>query len=395
MLAAAIASGDASSSAQLLASLEQTGLVKSIRQWTVPGDRIPESAEMLPDVVFLDLGRDPEPCFAFGAQLRRLAPAIRLVACSASSAPSQQLLLEAMHSGVQDFLPKPVTLSALKEMLTRLAREIGSRQLPVKNKFVAVMGTKGGVGATTVTVNLGVHLSSFARKRVVLLDLARPLGNAHLLLDLKPGFGLRDAVANRERLDSHFFAGLLTRHKTGLEILGGSMQPEEWDTIPVSPLDRVVSVAQNNFDFVLADIGSQFSSEWGAVLRLAAMILVVTEANVPALWNLERRLTAMKGFGIEPERTRIIINRWHKGDEEALQTISKGSSRPLLACLPNDYRKISAAVNHGVPFVDGRNDALNSRYRQLAASVAGVEAVPAASRKNSFAGLFSFSGKVA
>ena len=71
MLTAAIASGDASSAAQLLACLEQSGLVKSVKQWSVSGDKVPESAETLPDVVFLDLPRDPEPCFAFGANLRR------------------------------------------------------------------------------------------------------------------------------------------------------------------------------------------------------------------------------------------------------------------------------------------------------------------------------------
>lgn len=394
MLEVAIASADVASSAQLVASLEQTGFVKSIKLWTIPGDKVPDSAEMLPDVVLLDLPRDPEPYLQFGTQLRRISPAVKLVACSASSPPSPQLLLEAMRGGVQDFLPKPVGPNALKEIFSRFVREMGPRE-PSKDKFIAVMGTKGGVGATTVAVNLGVQLSAFASKRVVLLDLARPLGNAHLLLDLKPGFGLRDAVTNLERLDSHFFAGLLTHHKSKLEILAGAMQPEEWDTIPVAPLDRVVSVAQNSFDFVLADIGSQFSSEWSPVLQLATMVLVVAEANVPALWNLERRLAALKGFGVEPERIRIVINRWHKGDEETLRTIQKDLNRSPITCLPNDFRKVSAAINDGVPLLDGRKGALNDRYRELAADMAGMGVVPVASRKSSFTGLFSFSGKVA
>ena len=75
------------------------------------------------------------------------------------------------------------------------------------------MGSKGGVGTTTVAVNLGVQLSTHAQKRTVLLDFARPLGNAHLLLDLHPRFGIRDAIENLDRLDSHFFGGLLTQHK--------------------------------------------------------------------------------------------------------------------------------------------------------------------------------------
>ena len=102
------------------------------------------------------------------------------------------------------------------------------------DRLIVVMGSKGGVGTTTVAVNVGVQLATYARKHVALLDFASPLGNVHLLLDLHPKFTVRDAVDNLDRLDSHFFAGLMTRHKTKLEILGGATQPEEWQSDPDS-----------------------------------------------------------------------------------------------------------------------------------------------------------------
>lgn len=388
MLTVGIASGDSTSSAQLLASLEQTGLVRSIRQWSIPGEKLPDSGEPLPEIVFLDLSRDPEPYFVFGAHLRRARPSVKLVACSATSPPSHQLLLEAMRSGVQDFLSKPVSADALKEMLLRFLQEGETRDRLSPDKLIVVMGSKGGVGATTVAVNLGVQLSTFARKRVVLLDFARPLGNVHLLLDLHPHFSVRDAVENLDRLDSHFFAGLLTRHKTKLEILGGATQPEEWQAIAVPPLERVANVAQNSFDIVLLDMGSQFSSEWSPILRMARMILVVAEANVPSLWTLQRRLLALTGFGIEPDRARIIINRWHKGDEEVLKSIHKDLNRPVFACLPNDFRKASESVNLGTPLIENHNNVLSSRYRQIAAQLAGMDAGVIA-KKGSLGGFFS------
>src|SRR5260370_39944270 len=106
------------------------------------------------------------------------------------------------------------------------------------------MGSKGGVGTTTVAVNLGVQLSTYTHKRVVLLDFARPLGNVHLLLDLHTKFGVRDAVENLDRLDSHFFSGLLTHHKTKLEILGGGTQPGKMPAHAQPPLVRRVEFAQ-------------------------------------------------------------------------------------------------------------------------------------------------------
>jgi pilus assembly protein CpaE len=392
MLTVAIASGDQASAAQLVASLEQTGLVRSIRQWAIPMDRIPETAENMPDVVFLDLGRDSEPYFSFASLLRRAHPATKLIACSASTPQSHQILLEAMRSGVQDFIPKPANADSLKAMLSRFVEELELKGPSTASKLIVVMGSKGGVGATTVTVNLGVQLSTFARKRVAVLDFARPLGNVHLLLDLHPRFGIRDAVENLDRLDSHFFSGLLTHHKTNLEVLGGATQPEEWQRIPVPVLERVVNVAQNNFDLVLLDMGSQFSSEWSPILGAARMVMVVAEANVPALWTLDRRLAAMSGFGLDPERARIIINRWHKGDEEVLKSIQKNINRPLFACIPNDFRKASEAVNLGTPILENHNNLLSMRYRQIAAQLAGMD-VNAAAKKGSLGGFFSFPTK--
>src|SRR5262249_43401127 len=209
MLTAAIASSDLTTSAQLLAGLEQTGLVSSVVQWTMPMDRIPESPEQMPDVVFLDLAREPEPFFSLANLLKRSRPTIRLIACSAAVPPQPSLLLEAMRSGVQDFLGKPVQPESLKDLLLRMSQDQNIKEFASQDKLIVVMGAKGGVGTTTVAVNLGVQLATFARKRTVLLDFARPLGNVHLLLDLHPKFGIRDAVDSLDRLDIHFLPALL------------------------------------------------------------------------------------------------------------------------------------------------------------------------------------------
>ena len=389
MLTVAIASGDQISSSQLLAALAQTGLVGSVKQWILPMEKLPDVGETMPDIVLLDLARDPEPYFTLGAHLRRLKPDIRLIACSALVPPNQQLLLDAMRSGVQDFIPKPVKPEALEELLNRLSQEIQPGDRRSVEKLVVLMGSKGGVGTTTVAVNLGVQLATHAQKRTALLDLARPLGNVHLLLDLHPRFGVRDAVESLDRLDTHFFGGLLTPHKTKLEILGGHLLPEEWQSVPILPMERIVNVAQASFDMVLADLGSQFSSEWGSVLNRARMILMVAEANVPSLWTLERRLVALTGLGVESDRIRIVINRWHKGDDEVLKTIEKNLKHPIFACLPNDFGKANTAVNLGMPLMENHNNYLSNRYRALAAQLAGMESVQPTQKRSGLTNFFA------
>ena len=391
MLTAAIASSDPNTAAQLLASLEQTGLVGSVKQWAIPTDRI-DAAESIPDVVLLDLGRDPEPCFAFGAHVRRLRPAVKLIACSAMNPPNQQLLLDAMRSGVQDFVIKPAVPEALRDIFERFQQEGRSVERKSAEKLIVLMGSKGGVGTTTVAVNLGVQLCTFAHKRTILLDFARPLGNAHLLLDLNPRFGIRDAIENIDRLDSHFFEGLITTHKTKLQLLGGALHPEVWQSIAATLLDRVANVAQTNSDVLLADVGSQFGSDWTSMLRASRMILVVTETNVPALWTLERRLSALEGLGIASEKIRVVVNRWQKGDQETLKSVEKNIKRPIFAFLPNDFRKASSSVNLGTPLMENHNNNLSNQYRKLASLLTGMDAVPEAKRTG-IGNFFSFQAK--
>lgn len=393
MLTVGIVSGEEASSRALAAALQQTGLIRSITEWIIPGGKVPGTAAETPDIVLLDLSREAEPFFAFGSQLRRTRPATRLIAVSDEAPPTQTLLLGAMRGGVQDFLPKPVAVDTLKDLMSRLAEELGSEARPSLDKLIVVMGSKGGVGTTTVAVNIAVQLSVYARKRVALLDFAQPLGNVHLLLDMRPRFGIRDAMDNLHRLDSHFLAGLLTPHKTELQVLAGATQAEEWQTIPVSALQRIVHVAQASFDTVVVDMGPQFGGDWLPILQMARMILIVAEANVPSLWTLQRRLVGLKGLGIETERSRIILNRWHKGDEEVLKGIQKDISRPVFARIPNDFRKASASVNLGTPLLENaQNNGLSARYRQIAAQIAGVDAGPA-EKKSALGGLFSFPGK--
>lgn len=395
MLTAGIASADRSSAEQLLAGLQQTGLVGAVSVWSIPGDPLPDATGTIPDVVFLDLPRDPSPFFAFANHIRRVRPAVRLVACSASSPPSHQLLLEAMRCGVQDFVSRPAKPEALNEILVRFEGE-GEQavQRSGAEKLIVVMGSKGGVGATTVAVNLGVNISATTPSRAVLLDFARPFGNAHLFLDLRPRFGLRDAVGSLERLDTHFFTSLLAQHKSKLMLLGGTMQAEEWQGIPVSPLGRVINVAQACSDTVLMDLGSQLSAEWGPILQSARMILLVVEANVPSLWTLERRLIALAGFGVSNERIAIVVNRWHKGDDEALKGIEKNLKRPVFARLPNDFRKANTAVNLGAPMLENHNSVLGNSYRQLAMQLAGPALhPPAAASGGGLGGFFSTQSK--
>ena len=390
MLTVGVVSLDTKNSAALLAMLQQTGLVQPIAQWDLMAGDGPTSAAAVPDVVLVEIGRDVKTPLEVAARLHRLSPAVCIIAISGYQEPGPDLLMQAMRSGVREFLSPPIDPMIVREMLERLVKQKGIPESETE-KLIVVVGAKGGVGTTTVSVNIAVQLARSAGKRVVVIDFGHPLGHCALLLDLEARFSFRAAVESLDRLDSHLFSGLLASHKSGVQVLAGASNSDDWDRISPASLARVVNVAQSSFDFVIVDLGCNSSTEWSPVLRLARQVILVTETNVPSLWSLERQITMLRSVGVESARLRLVVNRWHKPDDEALGAFEKRTKLKIFERLPNDYKAVSRAVNMGAELSKGQNDQLVQKFRAIAERLTGARPVADAKRGN-FLGLFSGKG---
>ena len=388
MLTAAVVSSDKSGATAMLNALQQTGLVYSIREWDPEVENHPTPGESIPDVVLLDLPNSPALYFGFAANLRQLRPATYIIACS-SATPEPALLMEAMRSGVQNFLAKPLAAEPLRDALLRFSAE-KPPDGELSGKVIAVGGSKGGVGTSTAAVNLGVQLAQITKQRVLLLDFGRPLGHISLLLDLQPKFTLHDATENLERLDAHFLGGLVTRHQTGLDVLAGAAHLHESQRFSVAALAGVLDVAQGCFDHLVIDIGVQDPSEWSPILRSTRSILVVAEVSLLSLWTLEKYVAAVDSVESLGEKLQIVINRWNRSDEPALRNVEQRLRRKIFARLPNDYRQVSNAVTQGTPLT-ANSSPLTVTYRQLASDLIQDPAAKPAARRNPLANMFASS----
>ena len=254
-------------------------------------------------------------------------------------------------------------------------------------KLFVVLGTKGGVGTSTVAVNLAVQLAQVPGKSAMLLDFSRPMGDVAALLDLKPSFQLRDAMENFNRLDSTLLGGLLTTHKSGLKVLAGATHLEDWQHASFPAIERLVEIAQQGFDFVVMDFGSFYSAEWQSVLR-AAEVLLVSEADLPGLAKLHRHLDALANLQISSTQLRLIINRWHRHDEQALEKVENDMKMPVFARLPNSFKQVSEATVRGDSLKKG-GDALSGEFQKMATRIAGLK-LSTQSKKYRLAHFFCF-----
>lgn len=237
-------------------------------------------------------------------------------------------------------------------------------------KTTIVAGAKGGVGTSTVALNLAVQLAVQSKKRVALLDLARPFGQISLMLDFEPRFTVLDALERIDRLDEKVLAGLATRHKSGIEILAGprhaAMKPEQRQSVTLEALCRLIEIADRAYDLALVDIGVVNPADWAPVLQRAQTLLLVSEPSALSLGMIERHTSAAERAGVDCQRIHVVVNRWRQSDDEAVANFEKTSQRAALARLPNDYRQLTEAVQLGIPLMASANNALVCRYRDLA-----------------------------
>src|SRR6266478_1709627 len=373
VLSAAITGLDPVSSSTLRHMLLETRLVKDVHEWASDKMAQLRHSQDVPDPIFLDLSGKAELDFTFAQQLTRLRRSVHIVACSAKRESNPDFLLQAMRSGVRECLQKPFDRVELSSLISRVNNEY-SQLAPSRTatgKLFVVLGTKGGVGTSTVAVNLAVRLAQIPGKSAILLDFSRPMGDVAALLDLKPSFQLRDAMENFNRLDSTLLGGLLTAHKSGLKVLAGATHLEDWQHASFPAIERLVEIAQQGFDFVVMDFGSFYSAEWQNVLR-AAEVLLVSEADLPGLAKLHRHLGALANLQLSSAQLRLIINRWHRHDEQALEKVENDMKMPVFARLPNNFKQVSEATVRGDSLKkDG--EALSGEFHKMATRIAGLK----------------------
>lgn len=332
-----------------------------------------------PDIGVVAVDQDPDKALDLITTLRSSSPECSILVTSTSN--DGQLILQAMRAGAKEFLTQPISVEDLVGALERIGYQQfgGAAGKSRSSTVIAVAGATGGVGSTSLAVNLGCTLAADSTNSVALVDLDLSLGDADVFLDTIPDYTLVDVAQNISRLDFTLLKRSLTKHSSGLYLLPRPVQLQDTSLITPDDLHRVLGLLKATFSHLILDLSKSYNEVDLVALRAANHILLVTQLDLPCLRNVVR---LMMSFEDEPElkeKVRVVCNRVGLDSGKiSLKKAQETIGRDIYWQLPNDYRSMVEMRNNGIPLIESSpRSQLTQQIGALAENLSGA-AEPAA-----------------
>jgi pilus assembly protein CpaE len=353
-------------------------------------------AQTNPDIGLVALDDNPEKALQLVSRLNETVPSCAVLVVSSSS--DGNLILRAMRAGAKEFLTRPIRIEDLLAALGRISERRFGRgdKKPRGCQVIAVAGAIGGVGTTSIAVNLGCALARDQSSSVGLVDLDLTLGDADVFLDTIPDYTLVDLAQNVTRLDFSLLKRSLTKHASGLYLLPRPVRLEDVGLINGEDLQRVIGLLKATFTHLVLDLSKGYSSLDMTALEMATHVLLVTQLDLPCLRNVVRLMMSFGEMENFADKVRIVVNR--VGLDHGQITLKKAEEtigKEIFWQLPNDYRTMIEVRNNGVPLVEQfPKAAITQSIVGLAEALTGDDRGPSSdTAKRSVLGrLFSFGG---
>lgn len=340
-------------------------------------DDVPQLLETGFDVIIVDLDSDPEHALDL---VEHICGNSSVTVMVYSTQADPELLVRCMRAGAREFLNQPIAPSTIAEALVRASVRRPAVRAPKKTlgRLLIFAGAKGGSGVSTIASNFAIMLAQESKQNTLLLDLDLPLGGAALDLGISTQYSTANALQDINRLDSNFLTKLLTKHASGLYVLSA---PDSYTPVhaPDESVAKLLTVARQDFDYVVIDAGSSMGSTYKTLLEGATVVYLVTQVSIAELRNSNRLISEF--FQLPTPKLEIVLNRFTANalgiDDE---NITKALTRSPTWKIPNDYVTVQRAQNTATPLAHG-DSAIAGVIRQMARTACGLPAVPEKKRR--------------
>ena len=306
-----------------------------------------------PDVVIVEVPIDPARGDAWSAaaieRLARRLPETAILATAANG--SAEFVLQIIRAGAMEFVRRPVQPRELVAALDKLARFRGRSVQRQPGRVFAVFSAKGGLGATTLAVNLGVCLAEqAAAKSTLLVELDTRHSDVVTFLDLRPRYSILDVFESMDRMDESLLQGLMVKHASGLWVLPGPSRMER-GYLAGEQVQAGIDLLRTHFDKVVLDLRHDVDPGTIAALEAADTVLFVTSLNVSALRSGAAALAAFRHLGLDLKKVKVVVMRDGTGEDVTAKHAREALGLPVYWKTPSEYGAVVASINNGQPVV--------------------------------------------
>jgi Flp pilus assembly CpaE family ATPase len=350
----------------------QGGEIREFTSYPPSLDDVPKLLEQHYDVIIIDLDTHPEYALELVESICANGTATVMVY---SQKADSELLVRCMRAGAREFLTLPFAQSTMAEALVRATARRPAPRSPKKagGRLLAFLGAKGGDGVTTLACNFAVSLAQESGQSTLLIDLDLPLGDAALNLGVVAEYSTINALQNAARLDSSFLSRLLVKHSSGVSVLAA---PGKFPQFPASndAIDRLISVARQDFDNVVIDMGSRLDLMGTSLFKDGSTVYLVIQAGIAGLRNSNRLISQYFATGVP--KLEIVLNRYEPRTlGVAEDQITKALTRPAQWKIPNDYAAVRRMQTTAIPLAL-EDSPISRLIRQMSRTACGLPAAP-------------------
>lgn len=338
------------------------------------------------NIVGLELGDDSQRGLALLKDLmERLPQAAVFVASSDSNVATMRT---AMEAGASDFLSLPLNPIDLSRVLIRTSQESTAKAATraTTGEVVTIYGCRGGLGCTTLAVNLAVHLRNANHGEIALVDLDLQRGDAGAFLNLNPSQSIA-ALTNAREIDEIFLHSAMTRHGSGLFLLGAPDKVEEAENVGHGEVTSALRLLRSQYRYTVIDTPRTVTPAVVAAFEQSDHLLLVTDLTVPGVRAARRTMDMLEKLEIPMQTVQLVVTQATQGAidlADAARTIGKD---PYLV-VPNDQATANQAMNTGAP-LNGKQSALSEAIAELAGKLTGGDSAPTRRRGGLFRRIFT------
>ncbi len=321
-----------------------------------------KAKELQPDVALIDINMPGMDGIQTTEKLLSQVPGTQVIIMSVQG--EQDYLRRAMLAGASDFLVKPFSgdelANSIRHVCQRRPRAVAQApaERPAEEKertpgrMIAVFSPKGGVGCTTLVVNLAVALKlEQPDLRVAIMDGSLQFGDVGVLMDLRPDKTINDLIVRFEQLDADLLSDVMVSHSSGVKVLQAPQAPQQAELITPDHVRAILTLLRKNFDYVFVDTWSSFQEKVLTVLDTADRIVLLTTLEMPSIKNV--RLFLDVAELLQYPRGKIILVANHADTRTGIpvREVSRNLRFDVTATISTDNQAVTNSVNRGVPLV--------------------------------------------